>query len=705
MLKVSWKMYYIFTCLIISTLLVNFFVFQNTNLSIIVGFIYIIYFGIFSGHYFFSKYKFISKLFFGVLMIFAYFMIFGSIFYYLFILSNIAVSIILIFAPLFLGFKLIKEPFILEFSFPELSFIVLLQAIFSAIYLFLCYTQFKYFISKAIELSINSPWQVLSPNIFFIYGLSTFILILLLLISKNDVFIFFVSLHYFLSFCVIIFVYKLGFGYDPYLHQASEKLMMQVGTFSPKPFYYLGQYSLVVILSKIFAQSVVFFDKLLVPVVASLFLPVVIYQSLKENLFIKNNIIFVSVLSFLLIPFANFTYTTPQSLANIFVLIIIFFAISFINNRFSSVWPLFILGIATCFIHPLSGLPIILFILLTWIYHMFEEKGMIIKTIFKNFAFWIIAISSCFALPVAFWIYGFIKKINFSSLEQMMGNNLLMNLVPENIFWPRFVNFFDLVYLYGRNVNLVILIISILGIIFVIYYRQLKTYFTYLMMFFILIVNYIIVITYIKFPFLSDFSERIFNLSFYFLLPFFMVGIVLLIKSFVENKHIFRIFVFVSLSLFLSISFYFSYPRVDKYENFHGYSMSDTHIKIVDYIEQNFDNRNYVVLGDQTLGATVISKYGFRKYYKNEFYYSLPTKIKDNIYSDFLDMTKEEKNKKEAAVNTAKKVEVNTIFVVLNDYWEFTDKLIDEHKKLANNWVEVDSGKAFIFEYNVPVNY
>lgn len=704
MLKISWKAYYIFTCLILTPLLVNFFVWKNINTSVILGVIYILYFGLFFGHLFFTKYKFIPKLFFGILMIFAYFMIFGSISYYLFVLSNIFISLILIFAPLFLGLKLVKDPLVFEFSFPELSFIVLLQVIFSAIYLFLCYIQFHYFISKAIEVSINSPWQALSPNVFFLYGISTLILIFLLLISRNNIFIFFVSLHYFLSFCVIIFVYKLGFGYDPYLHQASEKLMMQVGTFSPKPFYYLGQYSLVVILSKIFAQSVVLFDRLLVPIVASLFLPIVIYQSLKENLFIKDNVILLSVLSFLLIPFANFTYTTPQSLANIFVLITIFLAISFINYRFFSIWPLLILSIATCFIHPLSGLPLVVFVILTWVYHMFEEKG-IIKTIFKNLVFWIIAISSCFALPVAFWFYSLIKKIDISSLEQMTGNNLLMNLVPANIFWPRFVNFFDLVYLYGRNINLVILLVSIIGIIFVIYYKQLKNYFTYLLMFFILIINYLIVITYIKFPFLSDFSERIFNLSFYFLLPFFMVGLVLFIKSFVENKHIFRIFVFVFLSLFLSISFYFSYPKVDKYENFHGYSMSDTHIKTVDYIEQNFDKRDYVVLGDQTLGATVISKYGFRKYYKNEFYYSLPTKIKDNIYADFLEMTKEETDKKEAAINTAKKVGVNTVFVVLNDYWEFTDKLIDEHKKLASNWVEVDSGKAYIFEYNVPVNY
>ena len=345
-----------------------------------------------------------------------------------------------------------------------------------------------------------------------------------------------------------------------------------------------------------------------------------------------------------------------------------------------------------------------LFVVLTWVFHGFHSRDLL-KSVFKNTIFWIISIISCFALPLAFWIYNLMHKLDMSRLEQITSQNLLVSLVPNQIFWPRFINIFDLVYLYQRNVNLMIVLVSLIGLVFIIYYKQLKNYFTYLLMFFILIINYIIVITYIKFPFLSSFSERIFNLSFYFLLPFFIIGIIIFLKNLLSHKHIFKIGIFLFLSIFLTVSFYLSYPRVDRYENFHGYSISDSHIKIVHYIEKNFSNNDYIVLADQSLGATVIQEYGFKKYYNEEFYYSLPTKIKDNIYTNFLEMTKEETDKKKAALSAAEKTDVNLVFVVLNDYWDFTDKLIDEHKELSSSWVEVDKGKAFIFQYLIPVNY
>ncbi len=701
MIKIDWKIYYPLSFLLLLALFFNFFYLQNITISIVTGICYLLLFGLFFGHYFFNRYGILTKIILGILMMMSYLMILGSLFYYLLVLSDLVIAVILVIAPMFLGLRLVKYPLVMNFEFQKFSFNIIIKIILLGTYFLLIYKQYNYILTKATSLSINSPWQVLSSNIFIIYGFATLILILLLLLSKKGINLILISIHYLFSFSIIILIFKLGFGYDPYLHQASEKLIMESGTFLPKPFYYIGQYSLVVILAKIFAQSVEFFDKLLVPIIAAMSLPVVIYQSLKDNFNVKNNTIFITIVLFLLIPFSNFTYTTPQSLANIFALIIIFLTISFINNHFRNPWALFMLALATCFIHPISGLPIMIFVILTWLFYSLKSKNLL-KNIFKNIVFWIVTGVSCFALPVAFWLYNLIRKLDMSSLEQMTGQNLLINLIPNQIFWPKFINIFDLVYLYSHNINLMLIIISLIGLIFVIYYKQLKNYFIYLIMFFVLIINYLIVITYIKFPFLTTFSERIFNLSFYFLLPFFVIGIILFLKTLFGYKHIFKIFLLFFLVIFLTISFYLSYPRVDKYENFHGYSISESHFKIVNYIEKNFSHSDYVVLADQSLGATVIKEYGFKKYYNDEFYYSLPTKIKDNIYTDFLDMTKEEKDKEKAALSAAEKTDVNMIFVVLNDYWGLTDKLIDEHKELASNWVEVDEGKAFIFQYLIP---
>jgi hypothetical protein len=700
MIKIDWKIYYPLSFVLLLVLFFNFFYLQSINISIITGVFYLLLFGLFFGHYFFKNYGTLTKVILGILMMISYFMILGSLAYYLFILSNFVIAMILVIAPMLLGLKLVKDPLFIKFTHQKFSGRIIIKLILLVIYLVLIYQQYSYIVSKATSLSINSPWQVLSVNIFLLYGFTTLILLLLLLVSQKGINLLLISLHYLFSFSIIILIFKLGFGYDPYLHQASEKLIMDTGTFLPKPFYYIGQYSLVVILSKMFAQSVEFFDKLLVPIIAALSLPVVIYQSLKDNFNVQRNTIFVTILLFLLIPFSNFTYTTPQSLANIFVLIIVFLGISFINNHFKNFWALFVLALATCFIHPLSGLPIMMFVVLLGLFYSLKSKNLL-KNVFKNILFWIITGVSCFALPVAFWLYNLIKKLDMSSLEQMTGQNLLINLTPNQIFWPRFIDIFDLIYLYARNVNLMLIIVSLLGLIFVVYHRQLKNYFIYLLMFVVLIINYLIVITYIKFPFLDTFSERIFNLSFYFLLPFFVIGIILFLKTLFSYKHIFKIILPIFLVIFLTISFYLSYPRVDKYENFHGYSISESHLKIVRYIEENFTHHDYIVLADQSLGASVIKEYGFKKYYNDEFYYSLPTKIKDNIYTDFLEMTKEETDKEKTALQAAQKTDVQMVFVVLNDYWGFTDKLIDEHQELASNWVEVDEGKAFIFQYLV----
>ena len=702
MIKIDWKIYYPLSFLLLLVLLLNFFYLQNPSISIVTGIIYLLLFGLFFGHYFFQRYSILSKIILGILMMISYLMILGSSFYYLFILSDLAIALILVLAPMFLGLKLVKSPLLIKVNRIDFSFQSIIKIILLIVYLFLISKQYHYILSKATTLSINSPWQVLSTNIFLLYGLTTLVLILLLFLSKKGINLILLSLHYLFSFSIIILIFKLGFGYDPYLHQASEKLIMDTGTFLPKPFYYIGQYSLVVILSKIFAQSVEFFDRLLVPIIAAISLPTVIYQSLKDNFNVQNNTILVSVLLFLLIPFSNFTYTTPQSLANILVLITIFLTISFINNHFRNFGALFILALATCFVHPLSGLPLMIFVGLTGLFYGLKSRNLF-KNVFKNIVFWIVTGFSCFALPIAFYLYSLIKKLDVSGLEQMTSQNLLINLAPNQIFWPRFISIFDLVYLYVRNINLMLIVVSLIGLIFVIYYRQLKNYFIYLVMFFVLIINYLIVITYIKFPFLTTFSERIFNLSFYFLLPFFMIGVILFLKTLFNSRHIFKVVLPIFLAIFLSISFYLSYPRVDAYENFHGYSISESHLKIVNYIEKNFSHSDYIVLADQSLGASVIKEYGFKKYYNNEFYYSLPTKIKDNIYTDFLDMTKEEKDKKRAALSAAQKTNVQMVFVVLNDYWGFTDKLIDEHKELAANWVEVDEEKAFIFQYLIQL--
>ncbi|HNV96760.1 MAG TPA: hypothetical protein PKL13_00375 [bacterium] len=693
-MTINWKTYYIICVVLLLALIFNFFYFQGQISSIIIGVLYFLFFGLFFGHLFFRKYNILSKLVFGIILLVSYIMILGGIFYYLWGIYNISIVIICVLAPLFLGFSLIHHPLKIKFNIKKPTYLLIVKIVLAIIYLILFYFQIKYLYSKGTSDSINTPWKIISSNFFISYFIGTVVLFLLFLVSKQRIFLIFASIHYFLSFSVILFIYKLGFGYDPYLHQASEKMIFNNGIFLPKPFYYIGQYSLVVFLSKIFMFPVQFFDKILLPLLSSIFLPIVVFQSLKDNLNINKKVIFSCVLIFLIIPFSNFTYTTPQALANLLTIVLIFLSISYVNRKLFSIIPLFIIAISICFIHPISGLPALIFVFLLMV--LYELK---IHTFIRFVLGTLTYFMSSISLPLSFWIYNKLNNLDFSKIEQLSSANLLKNLIPQNLFYTRFVGVFDFIYFYFNNINFFVIVISIIGLIFVLYYRQLKKYFIYIIMFSILLINYLIVIRFIKFPFLSVFATRIFDLSFYFLLPFFILGVVCMFNTLILNKSILKIFVIVFFSFLLTISFYLSYPRSDKYENFKGYSVSSTHYKIVDYIEKNFEKSNYIVLADQSVGAALIDSYGFKKYFKEEFYYSLPTNIKGNIYSDFIQMTKEESYKLYTVKNVADKTGATLVIFVLNNYWDYTDKLLEEHKKLAHQWVEIDNGRAYIFEY------
>ena len=129
--------------------------------------------------------------------------------------------------------------------------------------------------------AIISPWQLAPKYFFIVYSLATLLLIGNCLANKKFA-LPLVMFHYFLSFSVALIVYQLGYGYDSFIHQATENLIAKTGAVAPKPFYYLGQYALTVIFHKITALPIVWLDKLMLPLLAALFLPLALQRVLKS---------------------------------------------------------------------------------------------------------------------------------------------------------------------------------------------------------------------------------------------------------------------------------------------------------------------------------------------------------------------------------------------------------------------------------------
>ena len=64
----------------------------------------------------------------------------------------------------------------------------------------------------------------------------------------------------------------------PFIHQVTENAIWQNGFILPKPFYYLGQYSIVIFLAHLLQISVELIDKLLLPLLLAISLPYMIYS-------------------------------------------------------------------------------------------------------------------------------------------------------------------------------------------------------------------------------------------------------------------------------------------------------------------------------------------------------------------------------------------------------------------------------------------
>ena len=98
--------------------------------------------------------------------------------------------------------------------------------------------------------AIISPWEKINFPFLLLYTILGFIIILNIYFKKKYSLIL-IILHAFLSFSLIAIIYKIGYGFDYFIHNTSLDLIKKKGILDPKPFYYLGHYALIIILNKI----------------------------------------------------------------------------------------------------------------------------------------------------------------------------------------------------------------------------------------------------------------------------------------------------------------------------------------------------------------------------------------------------------------------------------------------------------------------
>lgn len=542
--------------------------------------------------------------------------------------------------------------------------------------------------------TLISPWTVIGPRFLLVYFLATLLLFYSLKKLKfNFTKLLLTVAHFTTYLTIILLVYKYSFGFDAFIHQSSEKTILELGSISPKQPYYIGQYMLTLLLHGLTHIPLDIVDRLLVPVGASFIIPLSTYFFfVKENKLVSPTSLVW--LSFLLLPF--FTFTTPNNLALLAGYLVfgwVWYEYKNPNKKIHSVG--LILSIGACAIHPFIGLPIFTIFF-----------GSIIYRLGKNNKYILILYGAILTLLLPIILY-----LNALRLGQGLTlHNPLFRLQPfYKIFTPPHWFVFDsanifwqILYSYRLAIEPIIFILIIFG--FLITLKQKVNQKFIVVTSLSLFISGFLLSTTVEFPGVISYeqgvySERLFTLLYILLIPFFIIAIENIHQKL--NHKLFFIFI-LSSSLLITTSFYFNYPTRDPISFHTGYQVRDADIEAINFIhDQNGrDANNYIVLSNQTVAAAVIKEFGFLKYHNTglgpQFFYSIPTG--GPMYQYFRKMVYEEPKNQwmQEAMDFAG---VDKAYFIHTNYWAPAAKIRDEAKKEANSWWELAEGRVWIYEY------
>ena len=557
--------------------------------------------------------------------------------------------------------------------------------------LFLAFTGLSFYelLTAKSDQALVSPWQVVDPIFFVFYGMAFFTLIFAINKAKKEQntilsinILIFISVLYFIAFSVVVIVYKIGYGFDPFIHQASLKYISEHGAVEPKTIYYAGQYGLESIIHLISRAPFNLIDKFLMPILAALLLPYAFYAG-GIQFFKSRKTTLLATLGALTIVFSPFIFTVPQNLAYLFLLLTIILA------RRDMLIATLASGAALT-VHPIAGFGATLFIA-SEILHKLPIWAWLKKVLNGS-----LYASGAIALPAALFL---------SNKENIEFNSKVLQFFN----WPSIPDgsniFLNFTYFYGNNVNLIIFSISILGLILARknivqsgFAERCGNWFIFFMLgaLGVSLFSFNSLIAYEQ----SNYAQRVMIAASFFLLPY----LAHTAKYFLDKAKKMDLFTQISIAVFASIlacaSLYITYPRWDFFHNSRGYSVSVDDLKIAEFIQNDAQNTDYFVLANQSSSAAALYQYGFSRYFTNEkgekiFYYPIPTGGKlYQIYLKMVDENPSRANMQKAAELTGARLG----YFVLNDYWWNANSTKSTAILSSDEYVKIGSNAVFRYD-------
>lgn len=524
-------------------------------------------------------------------------------------------------------------------------------------------------LTNPITDAVRSPWLVISPFAIVapMIAMVTSFVTIKIHRATGSILLFASLVSIFASATVI---FPLGYGFDPFLHRATLFHIAEHGTITPKPLYYIGEYALELYTHLLGGFSIFTVDTLLVPIIAALALTVT-----ARRLPIGA--------ALLLLPLSNFTTTTPQSLGYIFAMLTVATSARTPTERKHFVAPI-VFAIAACFAHPIAGVPALFFVLLTAIRSQYFRIPIII--------------GSAIALPAMFILQA---TLNHANIAILWSNLWRLDLLPLNGFLHTNGSpWLDALYLVSANTLIISIFFGIIGAVS-------KRGVTSAgernggVIALTLVASFMLVSLGIDFTYLisyerQDFALRFLVLATMFALPLIDAGIATTYQ-YLRTRHM-SLPMYIFSVVVVSASLYTLYPRHDGYARSAAFNVSQADINTVYAIHaREEEDAEYIVLANQATSAAALQEFGFRKYYRGDiFYYPIPTG--GVLYQDYLAMVNDTPSRETMthAMNTAG---VHKAYFVVSDYWWKSDAIIEQTKKLTEDWFAVDGGKTTVFVF------
>jgi len=536
-------------------------------------------------------------------------------------------------------------------------------------------------LSSATNEAIRSPWQITSPWLFVSY-VATAAWAGLVSQRLNS---WYLIPFYLVSLTVLPLVLPLGYGFDSFIHQATTKLLQTYHTITPKPWYYVGQYSLEVILSDWLKISLKQIDLFLLPVLVGLTLPVVIK---KLNNLPEQTTGWLYLLP-LIITLPAFTYTTPLNLAYYLALLVI---ISLTNKTLPR-WLPWLFTMAALVTHPIIGLPLIGLVT----YQQANNWPAL-----ANKLRLLSLIGTALIIPIAFLV---LNQLNPNLLAIVLVNPLngLKDLLA-NIYLhlPRLnyaTNLLDSVYLWGWPLLTLICGLAALGFYSV---RQTATA-HWLKLAGALVFSYLLLKLFCHFDALPDneqdfYNLRLWELALFSLWPLLWSG-ANKIADYLKQKNTSQLGLTVALALLITAGFYLSYPRFDLYHHDTAYNTTAYDVAAVRLINSLEPDNNYVVLANQAVSAAAVQEFGFSVYHHGNYFYPLPTGT-NPLYQVYLQATQTGLPERPVLAQAADLSAQTHVYLVLNNYWANFDKLTAMADQMADQQWTVGNGRIKVYLYD-----